>query len=255
MGYAQVVSGDNPLHYWRLADAALSGIGNDLATPSRILVGQTGAVVWYPIVGYTGPSSDGGAAEFPNQTAYSTGGALLQQGAAGFSIEAWCWLLSSPAAAAMLVAWDYDTNPSQGLGLNGTGKGIAWDGGNDANGATAVPIQSWHHLVGVWSTTTGVKVYLDGAQDGANAVNAVVNHNLQVFVARTRLGAQVFSHFVSEVAIYNYALSATQIAAHYAAADNRSQPPVFGGAGSGASSGAGGGSLEQQILASVRKVY
>jgi hypothetical protein len=89
----------------------------------------------------------------------------------------------------------------------------------------------WHHVVATIDSTLGMALYVDGAQVASHVVDPNGKYGYsQHFDGYWRLGgdslsgwpqapsSNYFSGSVDEVAIYDHALTAAQVAAHYAAA-------------------------------------
>jgi len=79
----------------------------------------------------------------------------------------------------------------------------------------------WHHLVGVWSKTTGRKIYLDGVMvnsrpdvlDSTSDLTGTLE--TRIGWGRTGAGGEYFKGGIDELQIYNRALSAEQISILY----------------------------------------
>lgn len=88
------------------------------------------------------------------------------------------------------------------------------------NGGVIVSNQ-WQHVVGVFTPTTlpagTMTLYVDGVQVASGAGNYEPNTNAFFFVGSTSSPNRTFDGSVDEVAFYGGALSANQIAAHFAA--------------------------------------
>lgn len=84
-------------------------------------------------------------------------------------------------------------------------------------GAGAFNDGQWHHRVDVVDNGT-YYVYVDGAllQSGSTT-NPANGDRRRLLVGGSPTGTQQFSGWISHVALYTVALSAAQVAAHYAA--------------------------------------
>jgi len=124
------------------------------------------------------------------------------------------------------VACNYGANMSQNYGLtlyyNETGQ-------NFRILTTALPsADEWHHFVGTYrqvSNTVRLVIYLDGVGVATNTFSgslagAVNDGNLSIGSARDGV-SDYFRGLIDEVAIYNYALSPSQVHSNY----NRVVPP------------------------------
>src|SRR5262249_53481306 len=102
-----------------------------------------------------------------------------------------------------------------------------------ANG-TVTPNSQWHHLVGVCDQPNGkVILYVDGISNASGSIVAgagLLSSSKPATFGSRQSGAATpydlqYLGNMEEVAIYNFALSAAQVQAHYSVATNR--PPVF----------------------------
>jgi hypothetical protein len=234
--YPQAVLAANPLGYWRLNESVGSdgsiaddywGANNGIYTNTT--VGQPG---YNQVTDPGTTSAEFGISSFADGDAFHIGG--IDFGAtngvnAAFSIEAWVNGYTQTHDASIV---------SKGYG-NG-GEEFCLDIHNNAfrffvrNAAgvapnatsTIAPGTQWHHLVGVCDEANGVvNLYVDGAlaataaiasNSGINAVDAA----RPVVIGSRQSGANPpnddqFVGFVNDVAIYNYALSASQVASQY----------------------------------------
>jgi len=96
---------------------------------------------------------------------------------------------------------------------------------NKVIGATALQINTWYHAAMTYdSSTKELKVYLNGAQDGSLTLTAAVptltnvNNSRSFWIGTQDLLSTMTEKFfgmVDDMAIYNRALSAEEIQAHY----------------------------------------
>jgi Concanavalin A-like lectin/glucanases superfamily len=109
------------------------------------------------------------------------------------------------------------------------------DSGNQirtAGNRTNAPDGNWHHLVGVLDqANSNLCLYVDGVKVATTACspsNGVVSTSVPVSIGcrmnSAGVYAQQFFGSINDVALYNYALSPEQVAAHYVAAGI---PPRF----------------------------
>ncbi|MBL9135372.1 MAG: LamG domain-containing protein [Verrucomicrobiales bacterium] len=141
----------------------------------------------------------------------------------GANRQGWVFFQRSPA-----TGWNFRTYTGEGsaTGVNITGQATTPDAGKPG---------TWNHLVAVWDGANGsATLYVNGElvaegsggyaantddHDPAEAVNgpsglAIGSYN------NTQLGENPFDGSVAEVALYRAALTAEQIANHYAAGTN-----------------------------------
>ena len=89
-----------------------------------------------------------------------------------------------------------------------------WRGSVTGNKSRAELENQWHHIVAVFDKPT-IKIFIDGAEEATASYNYAINFNVTTI---TLIGAsnwkrtsQRFSGIISEVRIYNRALSVTEI--------------------------------------------
>ena len=151
-----------------------------------------------------------------------------------FSLEAWANLNAVPAG---LISRNDAISGNHGYVLYVLGNG-ALDLQINANSCTSSATLSlgiWHHLVGTYDGTN-MAIYIDGKLSGGPQANAAPS----VAALAMTLGAigltalpptlDFLGGSLDEVAVYNYALSAGQVSAHFAAGTNPSLPaPLVAG--------------------------
>jgi hypothetical protein len=108
---------------------------------------------------------------------------------------------------------------------NLTGKAVHFDVGDGTQwlSTSSVPFDfrrnAWYYVAAV-VTTTGATYYVDGSAIGSVTYTGIpllfdATHKVQIGT-NTRIDGEWFDGTVDEVAVYGYALTADQIAAHYA---------------------------------------
>lgn len=251
--YPSLVVAAKPLGYWRLNEAEV-GSGDDGVIAEDYL-GNNDGIYTNVLLGAAGYSSntdtnetsmqlgdygnsDADAFAIPNINFESPAGTSPT-----FSVEAWVNGYQQTQDAGIVS-----------LGYGGGGEEFDLDTGNDsvshgfrffvrdASGATHASTSTiipqygtWHHLVGVCDESNGVvTLYVDGlvASSGSGSIaprsgilssirnmiigarpsNSTANNNLQ------------FQGNIDDVAVYNYALSSSQVVSHYVSAG---VPPAF----------------------------
>jgi hypothetical protein len=148
---------------------------------------------------------------------------------ASFSVE--CWILPFTLADPMdLVTQDDDASPASELHfrllISGTPKKIAGYivGGGTLQvvvGATTIATSTTYHIVLTYDDTSKTySIYVNGVLDGTTTVTGSVNvasTQGMFFGALSARNIERFNGLMDEVAYYGTALSATRVAAHYAA--------------------------------------
>jgi hypothetical protein len=229
MSYRTEILADNPTAYWRLGEAAGATAAADEkavapGTPAGgVTFGQGGAL---PYDGNTAALFDGTNGKIT--TAYTPA-----FGTGAVSIEAWFKTTVRPARQ-YLLDFKSDATAESGMNIatNGTGqivvKVISATTAQTLNSVrTGLDDGGWHHVVAVLErlfdgVNDRVKIYLDGVLDSTpftyvgsagniTGIRPVVLGTDNSFTAGT-----FWTGSLDEVAIYGTALTATQVAAHYA---------------------------------------
>lgn len=218
MGYADVVLKDNPSGYWRLNEAG--GTTAQDASGNNHPGSYVGTVAYSQPAVINEPTTSIG---FNGSTTTVTSSAVAQ-GATNnsYSIEGWALFTGAPPGTAVSIA-----SQEAASGVEST---IYWTG-------TAFEFQhgapsSFIHATYTFTPVVGTAYHLVGVYDGVNAklyVNGVLvattaASTSNAGVTGTRIGS--FSNSggidfwpgrISDVAVYNSALTAAQIANHYLA--------------------------------------
>jgi hypothetical protein len=233
--YDTVVLADGPVAYWLLADtsgtSARDAAGSDNGTYSG---GFTlGRAAPYPAMSGS-VAFDGitGQVSAPNEAALQITGSI--------TVEAWCKPLNvarisefvcKPSSTMQTPPYiDYSLSSGQNpgahfaflLGIAGT-----WTYAQ-LNGGTSATNGNWYHVVGTYDGSM-MKIYVNGSLDGSRAAIGSVGANSQpLYIASP--GAWTGENFqgsVAAVAVYNKALTAAQVLAHYNAALFQGQVPYW----------------------------
>lgn len=221
--YLSAVLADNPLHYWRCAD------------PGGLLFHDIGSSPLHahglgvPVLGYTGPVSDGGSADCSLDNNYFNVGDPIAWGGGAFSIEMWVWTWQNLAVRQGIYAvWGVGGNIALFHTLTDYRFTVPGGTAFTVNGYTP---KLWHHLAGSIGPA-GVQLAVDGTifSTVASAIPGAFS-GLLGFSQGSTLGAVWGDSFFSEVAFYNTQLSGARINAHWAAADRTTQAPIYREAG------------------------
>jgi len=240
--YPQFVLVDKPVAFWRL-DEPDNGLGNyNAGVVAHDYWGGHNGIYTNAELGQSGypatPADPDVSAMFGRQVDSDSDVSqisgidfgITNGGNAALSVEAW---VNAPA----------NQSHDGGIITKGTGAGgeqFNLDTGaanyafrffvRDAGGgvhlanSSVVPDGNWHHLVGVCDQTNGkVFLYIDGVLNAS--ANITAGSGLLSSVNPVSIGArqggatgaydQQYYGNIDEVAIYNYALSAAQVATHY----------------------------------------
>ena len=242
--YSDAVIADNPTAYYRLDET----LGSGTAVNSHG-AGESGSVNGGVSFGFPGAGSGTGtSAKWDGVDSYiqvlDTNNALDLETGTAFTMEYWMkptghrsddgnWHVLSRSDSDGAHSDSFIVN--SGSGASGCPGHCAenvrfhtdgWGGGNhrvDSAANTAV-LDQWTHVVGTYNGSNEMALYLDGVQvafeaditvgPGAEAVGDLFIGTLGTCCA----GGADYAGYLDEVAVYNgTALSATQVAAHYAA--------------------------------------
>jgi hypothetical protein len=213
-GYALAILADHPVGYWRLGEASgliardASGNGFDGAYQGGVTLGRPGALA---NDGDTAVSLDGttGFVRIPNSPRLDS--------LTVASAEGWVRGGTSNGDQEIWSAWDGGATGYQLIYNNGTA-GV-WSGNGIVNAPTAITDTNWHHVAGVWDTTTG-RLYVDGVLSATGAIQFTTTTldnqiGTQCQGANSTTCNDYRTGDIDEVAVYDYALSAATIATHY----------------------------------------
>ena len=229
--YATAVLADHPVSYWRLNDAP----GSSVAADQESL--NPGAIGGSPTFQQPGPSgiTDGAAIEFTGGQWIDVGSNLMTANL--WSVEVWFKLSSSQVAPCATGPQGPDTCSiwidgggfGDGIEVRKSGQlaGIVWADGCCTRYEITSPQSyadgAWHYAV-LTRNSSSFTLYIDGVAVESTPTGASTTY----YGSNPPAGATIdndpphaepgFEGDLSEVAYYNYALSATQVAAHYAAA-------------------------------------
>lgn len=169
--------------------------------------------------------------------AVTGGGAMLEDGGTGYitpnsnvttqpglggnlSMEAWVNIPTTSLTNARFAVGASNNNNNH---LSVTAAGIpaaAFVIGSAVGvaGTTPLSINTWHHMVATWDGTT-ILLYVDGVQVASATPVGSLNCPTQPWGVGVNLNSGTPNDFwlgqLAEVAVYNYALTAAQIARHY----------------------------------------
>lgn len=137
------------------------------------------------------------------------------------SVEAWVKPNAAIPNFASVATKTTATTWSDGYGMFALNGGMAfWVNDDDANRVftAALPAGTWSHVVGTYDGST-IKVYLNGVLVQSLAHSAPLTHSSSPLLIGNAVGAGNFhwSGGLDEVAVYGRALTAAEVAQHYAA--------------------------------------
>lgn len=225
MAYADEVALDSPRHWWRINEPYGPVFDDSGAVRSLGLA----AAAAYP--GARGICTDGKSC--PIYSAMQR--IMTTETVAGFTtpwtIEAWVWFMGATGASQALAYW---TAGSGGLALavdsalkpnltrlNGAS-------GQAISSAAALSKFAWHHVVGTHDGSN-MNLYADSVLVAGPTVSSAATSPTSAFAIGNQVTAtaQVANGFMTEVALYNTALSAARVLAHYNAANLKAFSPAY----------------------------
>ena len=242
--YPATVLASQPVAFWRLDESSGATTANDYSgghngTYNNVQLGLPGYSASFD------PDTAGGFGSLSPTDSYMAendssgmGIPLIDfaqpvGGNAAFSVEAW---VNGPAnqnaSGSAIVAKGASGSDEFCMDASGPGGHFrfyirkAGSGGTSTiySGGSVVPDGNWHHLVGVCDELNAMYFYVDGVNMGT--IGAIGGLGLYESTVPVSIGAQStgggytyqFVGTIDEVAIYNYALTADQVAAHHNAA-------------------------------------
>jgi hypothetical protein len=219
--YRDIILADNPIMYWRLGETS-GTIAYDESANHR-----DATYINNPMLGFPGAIA--------NDTNTSVGFNGRNQGAGwiptssysgAFTVEAWVkekqirpvetFFDTRTKTAEFSFDFKFDTLAGKEIHFD-VGNGIQW------LSTSSVPFDFkrnvWYYVAAV-VTTTGATYYVDGSAIGSVSYSGIpllfdATHTVQIGT-NTRYDSERFDGAIDEVAVYDYALTADQIAAHYA---------------------------------------
>lgn len=233
VGYEAVVLADHPIAYWRFDEpegsvVAYDHVGGHNGSYNNVSLGLPGHNLFEQdtAAGF-GPATNSFVGDIEGIDFSSTGPSGV------FSLECWVNGASQPWHDAGIVTMrtgiggeQFDLGSAEGNGgayrflvVNGTGNAFAAEGFPPAR-----PNQTWQHLVAVYDgAAMRLRLYVNGIQVGASVVSlyglSSSPHRFAIGSRRPLTPAEScdcnFNGMIDEVAIYDYALSADQVLAHY----------------------------------------
>jgi hypothetical protein len=237
--YAEVVLADNPVQYWRLGELSGSTFygSTSTATPNAIEVagvGNNGAGALgndnNASATFTRPTTNNGALtvndhpQLDNTTAFSLEAWVYMTGDCNTGI---CGIVSKRVGSASQEAYILYTDARNLIFriIGNTGQQLTY--------GTSLSLNTWYHIVATFdgpaadtgvspSVNHAVKIYINGTFLTSRTQTATSIPNTASSFAIGHLtgnNASGWSGRIDEVAYYNYALTASQVSAHYAARD------------------------------------
>lgn len=219
--YARTVLGDGPLAYWRLGEPPgatmardATGHGWDLTIEGSVTLGQPGAIVSDPDTATSVPFTSGRLFHngFPDVTV----------GLSPYTFEAWVRWLGYPGPGHYQYVVGRRGSATGGSGQlffqqqklklqryfpDSVPESDRWP--RTEVDAGKLPTERYVHVVGTFDGSTQ-RLYIDGVEVGSMAWDAPLPPATTEFVLAQHLDGDL-----DEVAVYDYALSPSQVARHH----------------------------------------
>ncbi len=221
-GYAAVVMSDEPLSYWRLAEPAGALIANN-----EVLGGPVGEYSSSVVLQAPGMLTGNGAARFVDGQSRVTFGYVYSfPDKASFSIELWVWPNAITSTSRRMASKEEccDDPNRNGIALSISSKSVLLQrirnsSFQGAGNSAVLTLQQYAHIVGTYDgPSEQICLYVDGALNDCGGSSASLFATALPFTLGNLSGkAATFNGILDEVAIYDYALTAQQVATHYAA--------------------------------------
>jgi hypothetical protein len=237
-GYGAVVLADHPLAYWRLDEAngalvAYDRVGGHNGSYSNVTLGLPGYNQFDPdTAARFGPETNSFVGNIEGLSFSSTSTNAV------FSLE--CWVKGGaqlPRDVGIITIGTETLGEQFDLLSEGDSGGAYrffvrdFTGTASANGFTPLsPNNTWQHLTAVYEGPAfQLRLYVNGIQVGSgiappNGLSGAA-HPVAIGSRRSLTGSgpydSNFNGMIDEVAIYDYALSADQVLAHYSAGTAR----------------------------------
>lgn len=208
--YRSVVLSDNPVSYWRLGESSGAvaadelGVNNGTYAASGVALGGAGAIA----------SDTNTAATFSGTSGVSIPDSASLHFSSAMTFEVWV----NPTTTGRIATKSATGGPDWFLNLETGNKfrfAVADTGfvNHFSPFSAAVALYSWHHVAGVYDGAH-VRLYVDSVeQTPATAASITINNNNGALQLAETGGS--LAGTIDEVAVYNTALSAARILAHY----------------------------------------
>lgn len=215
--YRSTILADSPVAYWRLGEASGSTASDEVGSSDGtyggdVTLGVTGALSGDS---NTSISLAGSSTQYDGVTVSSLATASYSS---GITIELWVYWDSSTSAGMPIEARE-GTDGNDRIFFDARSGTPHWDFNIAGTWYTAVGagIQDGWHLYAFTHDGTNAKTYRDGVLQNTQSASAATFAPTSMGIGQDGNGFNVFTGGIDEVAIYNTALSATELLAHYTA--------------------------------------
>jgi len=142
------------------------------------------------------------------------------------SLSAWVKVSASTSGANAIIAKDNLGSRCFDLFANGsagTPRLLIWNSNSayGVNATTDIKDNLWHHVVGVFSPSNSLKIYVDGVLEGTNSTSipsSIDNDSVNVTIGGILSSSTIFFSYlgnIDEVSVFNSELSASDITSIY----------------------------------------
>lgn len=221
--YDTVVLSDSPVGYWKLSDisgtsAADSSTNNNSGTYAG----------GYIFLGSAGPSNLNGGVILDGTSGIITVNSIAAYNLTSWSAEGWIILSSAPGninSYILVERWTGGSNPinySIGVNIDATAAGMAQTGYYTGSAwvtakGPVLQVGILYQIVGTYDGTT-LKLYVNGAMVSSITSSSHVTSNDGLIIgAGNQASTSFFPGTISSISLYNTALSASRVKAHYLA--------------------------------------
>jgi hypothetical protein len=215
MAYKDVILADSPALYWRMNDT-----GTTTADSAGSHTGTLAGTVTKSVAGALAGDSDT-AMTFDGSTGKVTTPDATDLKPAAISVELWAkYTVLSDFAVFFTKTTSNSWNDGYGLYYRTSGTTLNWwvnnyTGANMQVQITAPATGGWHHIVGTYDGTNGLRLYVDGSQAGSNSYVSGITQSIAILNLATHSGGTSLAATIDEFAVYGTALSAAKVLAHY----------------------------------------
>ena len=226
-GYVAAVLADSPLGFWPIDEGASNPV--DAASSHDATWNGSHTGVYGPACQTAAELTPGTYADFTDTSA------LYVPSSGSWSIEAWARYTESGITIRTPVSWIRGTGTSSpwadtaSISVNNVSgnTGIAEINVADAAGAARIYARStsavndgmWHHIVGTATSGGSMRIYIDGVLEATNTAGRYAStaspQTRRVYLGSNRVVGQAFRGAISCIAIYDHALTATQVLDHF----------------------------------------
>jgi len=224
--YKAVILTDQPVAYYRLDETSTAPAIVD----SAVQIGNNGFYQGGVTMGVTGVNTGDTAVTLNGSSGY-IGTVLPYSGANPYSLE--MWFKTTTTSGGKLIGFGnamtgQSSSYDRQIYMTNSGSlifGIFDGSGHTVQTSSSYNDGNWHYVVGTWGNNT-MKLYVDNNNSVCGGACTTAGGE-QAYSGYWRLGydnlawwpsapsSYYFSGTIDEAAVYNYALSATQVSNHY----------------------------------------